>query len=447
MMARSLAVLADQAGSARAAASIARVVSSAPRLGTVVISSPVAGSSTEKVLFEVTHLPLIRAALGNFLAIKFTATSSRSARSRPILRLSAKMQTCSSTASSDARIPEVSERGDDALEIAALGMFQPGENLLERRAEGAANNARTLKTVERIDPGGRERRRFDRFGIAFDRGARVDAVGDAMIYAGKHRSDHEIGIGVGAGDAMLDAGRAALPPRDPERHGAVVEAPMRRQRHVGLGHVAAVGVGGLGPDRHEVGHGLAHAAKRVTEERGDGIAGEEVRARAVEQAQMDVHARTRPVMVGLRHESGFELVRPRRGLDRTLQQEPVEGGGDGVSAMLQIDFQLPGTGLLHDGVNGETLDLANAVDVVDEGRERVHLLEAEGERLAGIAGDAFRRLNREAAIAVLARDVELKLDGGDRNLSQTGEALDLISEHRAGIEVVPVLDRHDHLRV
>src|SRR5262245_15951100 len=94
MIARSFAVLADQAGSARAAASIARVAFSASRLGTVVISSPVAGSSTEKVLFEVTHLPSIRAALGNFLAIRFTTLSSAPARSRPILRLSTTMQTC-----------------------------------------------------------------------------------------------------------------------------------------------------------------------------------------------------------------------------------------------------------------------------------------------------------------------------------------------------------------
>ena len=150
---------------------------------------------------------------------------------------------------------------------------------------------------------------------------------------------------------------------------------------------------------------------------------------------------------GFGHEGGFEPMRPRRRLHRALQQEPVESGGDGIGAMLQIDFELPGTGLLHDGVDGETLDLANPVDVVDEGRERVHLLEAEGERLAGIAGDAFRRLKREAAIAVLARDVELKLDGGDRNLSRAGEALDLIGEHGAGIEFVLVLDRHDHLPV
>ena len=69
--ARSFAVLADQAGSARAAASMARVASLAPRFGTVATSAPVAGSVTEKVLVEVIHWPSIRAAVGNFLAIIF----------------------------------------------------------------------------------------------------------------------------------------------------------------------------------------------------------------------------------------------------------------------------------------------------------------------------------------------------------------------------------------
>jgi hypothetical protein len=69
MVARSFAVLADQEGSARAAASMARAVSPAPRSGTAATSAPVAGSVTEKVLAEVTHSPSIRAAAGNFLEI------------------------------------------------------------------------------------------------------------------------------------------------------------------------------------------------------------------------------------------------------------------------------------------------------------------------------------------------------------------------------------------
>src|SRR3990170_7541583 len=75
MGARSLAVFADQAGSARLAASMARAASSAPRFGTVATSAPVAGSKTEKVLLDVIHWPSIRAALGNFLAIMLNANS------------------------------------------------------------------------------------------------------------------------------------------------------------------------------------------------------------------------------------------------------------------------------------------------------------------------------------------------------------------------------------
>src|SRR5688572_22070113 len=69
MAARSFAVLADQAGSARLAASMARVASLAPRSGTVATSAPVAGSKTGNMWFDVTHWPSIMAAAGNFLEI------------------------------------------------------------------------------------------------------------------------------------------------------------------------------------------------------------------------------------------------------------------------------------------------------------------------------------------------------------------------------------------
>src|SRR5215813_337532 len=69
MIARSFAVLADQAGSAREAASMARAASFGSRSGTVATSAPVAGSVTENVLLDVIHSPSISAAVGNFLEI------------------------------------------------------------------------------------------------------------------------------------------------------------------------------------------------------------------------------------------------------------------------------------------------------------------------------------------------------------------------------------------
>src|SRR6476620_11116649 len=80
--ARSSDLLADQAGSARLAASMATAASLAPRSGTVAISSPVAGSVTAKILAEVTHSPLINAAVGNLLEIKFIVTSPSAYRNR-----------------------------------------------------------------------------------------------------------------------------------------------------------------------------------------------------------------------------------------------------------------------------------------------------------------------------------------------------------------------------
>src|SRR5512147_1108030 len=127
MVARSFAVLADQAGSALAAASMARAASLAPRSGTAATSAPVAGSVTEKVLAEVTHCPSIRAAVGNFLAI--------------MVMFNLRQRIVMST-SCDTRIPKVIERGNDTLEVAALGVLQARKDLLEGRAESAANDLR-----------------------------------------------------------------------------------------------------------------------------------------------------------------------------------------------------------------------------------------------------------------------------------------------------------------
>ena len=62
------------------------------------------------------------------------------------------------------------------------------------------------------------------------------------------------------------------------------------------------------------------AAERMAEENRYRIAGKNVLSGPIEQAHMDMHAGTRPVVVGLGHERRFEPVYARRGLDGTLQQ-------------------------------------------------------------------------------------------------------------------------------
>ncbi len=86
-----------------------------------------------------------------------------------------------------------------------------------------------------------------------------------MSCAGKDGCDHQIGIGIGAGNAVLDASAWAHLIGNAQRDCAVVEAQCGAM-DIGLRYVTAVGVGGLGPDGHEVAHGFAQAAERVTEQ-------------------------------------------------------------------------------------------------------------------------------------------------------------------------------------
>ena len=115
--------------------------------------------------------------------------------------------------------------------------------------------------------------------------------------------------------------------------------------------------------------------------------------------------------------------------------------------MLQIDLELAGTRLLHHRVDGETLHLANPVDVIDERRKRVHLLKAEGERPARIVGETFRGVKRECAIGGPAGDIELELDRRDRRLAGAGQSLDLVDQHATRVELILGVDDHHDLRV
>ena len=82
-----------------------------------------------------------------------------------------------------------------------------------------------------------------------------------------------------------------------------------------------------------------------------------------------------------------------------------------------------------------------------KGAERVHLLEAEGERPGRIVGETFRGVKHEGAILGAARDIELELDGRDRRLTGVREALDLVAEHAARVELILGVKDHHRLRV
>src|SRR3546814_7927297 len=67
-------------------------------------------------------------------------------------------------------------------------------------------------------------------GVAVRRRARLDFSDDAFVDAGEQRRQRQVGIGVGTGDAVLDAARVAAAGGHAQGHRAVLEAPAPLRR-------------------------------------------------------------------------------------------------------------------------------------------------------------------------------------------------------------------------
>ena len=87
----------------------------------------------------------------------------------------------------------------------------------------------------------------------------VQSLGDA----GQHGRGHQIGIGIDARRAMLDAAVLRVARRHAQRHRAVVDAPGRRDRRIGLRHETPPGIGVRREHQHGFGHGCGQAAERL----------------------------------------------------------------------------------------------------------------------------------------------------------------------------------------
>src|SRR4029077_2571246 len=144
---------------------------------------------------------------------------------------------------------------------------------------------------------------------------------------------------------------------------------------------------------------------------------------------------------------GLELMRQRRRLNRTLQQQAVESRADRVRAMLEVDLELSWSRLLHHRVDRKPLNLADPVNVVDERRQRIYLVEAERERPARIVGEAIRCLEHEGAISSLFRHIEFELDRHIGDLPSARETFDLGLQQAARVDIFTSLDRHHGLRM
>ena len=100
--------------------------------------------------------------------------------------------------------------------------------------------------------------------VAFDRLARLDLVGQAMVNACQHGRHHQVRVGVSTRHAVLQAHGIRGSGRYAQRHGAVVQAPAWRIGHIELRAKAAIGVDVRAQERHGRGQGLEHTADSVT---------------------------------------------------------------------------------------------------------------------------------------------------------------------------------------
>ena len=147
----------------------------------------------------------------------------------------------------------------------------------------------------------------------------------AMFHAGEDRRQHQIGVGVGAGQAVFDAQVFAVRFGNADACIAVLIPPTGTAGGVDHGAVAAEGVVVSGEDRHAVrqqlqatGHGVAQRALFV--------GGQQVVAGGVIQADVHMHAAARRLQVGLAHKAGALAVLERHATGAAAEQGGPVGG-------------------------------------------------------------------------------------------------------------------------
>ncbi|MCY1228078.1 hypothetical protein D9M72_403740 [compost metagenome] len=253
-------------------------------------------------------------------------------------------------------------------------------------------------------------------GVAFDGRARLDLVGQAVVNTRQDGRHHQIGVGVGAGHSVLDAHGIGAAGGHSNGHGAVVQAPARRVRHVELCAETAVGVHVRAQEGHGRGHGLEHTADCVTQSGVLlGIIGSEDVLAGLLVDQRDVHVQTvtRLARIGLGHEGGVHFMVVGDVLDQTLEQHRVVAGLQGVFDVVHVDFELGRGAFLDDGVGRDALDFGafedvlQAVGVFVQIVDQVHL-----GGLRTLAGNGRTRRLRTTVYVLLVDQVELQFECG-----------------------------------
>ncbi len=233
------------------------------------------------------------------------------------------------------------------VELLALGAPHHRVVLAVVVAEVLAQDVAALEQVERSVPAVRDTEFRHDFGPLFDHFAGVDAVPHAVVHTGGDGRHDEVGIGIGAGNPVLEPQVLLVGLRNPDRDDAVVDAPVGLDRREAVGTQAPVGIGVRAEDGRGIGHQLQESTDCVPQAGREGRQGhlflalrEVILAVLVDQAHVDVQAVARVFLEGLGHEAGDEAVFARGGLDDALEHHGVVARQDGVVDVVQVDLEL-----------------------------------------------------------------------------------------------------------
>ncbi len=237
--------------------------------------------------------------------------------------------------------------------------------------------------------------------------------------ARQHRRQHQIGIGVGPGRAVLDAPGGAGTAGHAQGHGAVVVAPAGLLRHPARRRQAAEAVGVGRPDRHRLRHGRRQAADGPAQLPAAGLAAvvEDVGALRIQQRQVDVGAAGGKGAERAGHEGRRQPVAGGDPLHRPLQQQGVVAGGEDVGAVIEVDLELRRRVFHRRHLGGDVLLAAGGDDGLQHrcpGVELRHQIDLRRRRPLAAGGGA----GGQGAPALLFHQVELQLEGHIRPQAQ-----------------------------
>ena len=214
---------------------------------------------------------------------------------------------------------------------------------------------------------------------------------------------------------------------------------MAGNRHEGVGHEAAVGIGVGRDESHGGGHQVQHPAHGLQQL----VAGlffrpavEDIVARVVKQGNVNVHATAGQFWIGLGHEGRLHAVLTGGGANGALEQHTVVRRLQRVLHVQQVDFELAGGVFGGNRAGGDADGAAVRHHVVEhpfKGFDSIHAIDL-GRAVAQVGQRRNGRLGFVAGKTLAIQQIELQLEGDNRAQAQLGKLAHHPLEHVARLK-------------